>query len=175
MDHGSPGHGVTFFLLAHISLQEDGLAQPPETGGNIKTPSPFSSTVSILLRKAMSWPLTINRIWGRTLVLSDSNKRDANSSPHLFTIVVRSSPRVLLSGTESSTSLLPRIFSSVRIVLTLTLINVEPSCLLVSVLRTGKETFPCQKIDSLSLKRERPRLHSKASHLRTLPAPVLLT
>lgn len=96
-------------------------------------------------------------------MLFGSNKWDANSSPHLFTIVLRSSPRVLLSGTESSTSPLPRIFFSVRIVHTLTVINSEPSCLLMPVLRSSKATFSCNKIDRLSANKAKP-YHGNTIH-----------
>jgi len=89
-------------------------------------------------------------------VLFGSNRWDANSSPHLLTIVVRSSSRVVPSGTESSTSPLPRIFFSVRIVRTLSVINSKPSCLLMSVLRSRKATFSCNKIDWLSANKAKP-------------------
>ena len=74
----------------------------------------------------MSRPLTINRIWGKTLRVLGTSKLDARSSPHLFTSVAISSLRVQLSGTESSTSPWPRIFAIVKIVRTLTVINIGP-------------------------------------------------
>ena len=59
------------------------------------------------------------------MVLLDSSKRDDNSSPHLLTIVARSSSKVLPSGIESSTSPEPIILLRYRIVRTLTVINAK--------------------------------------------------
>lgn len=99
---------------------------PPPTGGSIRISSPSCSTVSIPLRNAMSCPLTISRICGRGVVVLGSNRCDASSSPQVSTILRRSFCKVVCSGTEIWTSLLPRILLKSKIVRTLSVINAIP-------------------------------------------------
>ena len=114
----------------------------------------------------MSCPLTINRICERGLVLLGSNNWDPNSSPQVSTIVTRSSCKVLSSGTDISTSLLPRILFRSNMVRILTVIKPIPFRFICQQLHFRKSvTFMSRKKGTESYKRSLKETEGRESVL----------